>query len=83
MRFFFFYSLGRRHIPTESDLISKHELGQLLDEQMTEKEQEDLEEAEAICRRFLQWNLEDEGERDGVKDRLRVVLGREAEETDV
>ncbi|KAJ7644219.1 DNA mismatch repair protein MutS [Roridomyces roridus] len=45
-----------------SHLISTHELGQLLDEEMTEKEREDLADAEVVCRRFLQWNLEGDGE---------------------
>ncbi|KAJ7819398.1 DNA mismatch repair protein MutS [Mycena olivaceomarginata] len=61
-----------------SHLISTHELGKLLDEVMTEKEREDLADAEAVCRRFLQWNLEDgEG---NVKGRLAEVLGRKDED---
>jgi DNA mismatch repair protein MSH5 len=45
---------------------------------MTEKEREDLADAEAVCRRFLQWNLEDgEG---NVKGRLAEVLGRRDED---
>ncbi|KAL1682284.1 DNA mismatch repair protein MutS [Schizophyllum commune] len=60
-------------------LISTHELGQLLDEEMSEKERDELEEAEAVCRRFLAWNL---GDDDGteVKVKLAKVLGREEEE---
>ncbi|KAL1722791.1 DNA mismatch repair protein MutS [Schizophyllum commune] len=60
-------------------LISTHELGQLLDEEMSEKERDELEEAEAVCRRFLAWNL---GDDDGaeVKGKLVKVLGREEDE---
>jgi len=64
-----------------SYLISTHELGQLLDEEMTDKEREDLEDAEAVCRKFLQWNLEGDGG-GNVKARLADVLGRKAEEDD-
>ncbi|KAL1668791.1 DNA mismatch repair protein MutS [Schizophyllum commune] len=62
-----------------SRLISTHELGQLLDEEMSEKERDELEEAEAVCRRFLTWSL---GDDDGteVKVKLAKVLGREEEE---
>ncbi|KAL1736511.1 DNA mismatch repair protein MutS [Schizophyllum commune] len=61
-----------------SRLISTHELGQLLDEEMSEKERDELEEAEAVCRRFLAWNL---GDDDGteVKSKLAKVLGKEEE----
>ncbi|KAL1760365.1 DNA mismatch repair protein MutS [Schizophyllum commune] len=64
-----------------SRLISTHELGQLLDEEMSEKERDELEEAEAVCRRFLAWNL---GDDDGteVKVKLAKVLGREEEEAE-
>ncbi|KAJ7134704.1 DNA mismatch repair protein MutS [Mycena epipterygia] len=64
-----------------SYLVSTHELGQLLDEEMTDKEREDLEDAEAVCRKFLQWNLEGDGG-GNVKARLADVLGRKAEEDD-
>ncbi|KAF8158870.1 muts domain V-domain-containing protein [Mycena galopus ATCC 62051] len=57
-----------------SHLISTHELGKLLDEVMSDKEREDLGDAEAVCRRFLQWNLGDGG--GNVKGRLAEVLGR-------
>ncbi|KAJ6585066.1 DNA mismatch repair protein MutS [Mycena capillaripes] len=58
-----------------SHLISTHELGKLLDEEMTDKEREDLADAEAVCRKFLQWNLEGDGG-GNVKGRLAEVLGR-------
>lgn len=57
-----------------SEAISNHEIGTLLDEDMTDSERQDLEEAEVVCRRFLAWNLETED--DGVKRRLGAVLGR-------
>ncbi|KAJ6605673.1 DNA mismatch repair protein MutS [Mycena sp. CBHHK59/15] len=58
-----------------SHLISRHELGHLLDEEMTDKEREDLEDAEIVCRKFLKWNLEGDGG-ENVKGRLADVLGR-------
>jgi DNA mismatch repair protein MSH5 len=60
-------------------LISTHELGRLLDEEMTDKEREDLEDAEAVCRKFLQWNLDGDGG-GNVKGRLAEVLGRKVED---
>ncbi|KAJ6477358.1 muts domain V-domain-containing protein [Mycena vitilis] len=62
-----------------SHLISAHELGKLLDEEMTDKEREDLADAEAVCRKFLQWNLDGGG---NVKGRLAEVLGRKDEAGD-
>lgn len=57
-----------------------HELGTLLDEEMTPEECVDLEDAEEVCRRFLAWDLEASrgGGRGEVKDALRQVLGRDA-----
>jgi hypothetical protein len=57
-----------------SDLISRHEVMQLLDEEMKEDEVKDLLNAEDVCRRFLDWDLDD---REGVdvKRKLRWVLG--------
>lgn len=42
-----------------SELLSRNELNLLLDEQMSEKEREELVECEAICRRFMEWDLEE------------------------
>lgn len=58
-----------------SGLISQHELNQLLDEEMGEKERSELKAAEDICRKFLAWQLDG---RDGksTKDRLAEILGR-------
>ncbi|KAJ7610685.1 DNA mismatch repair protein MutS [Mycena rosella] len=47
--------------------------------EMTDKERADLEDAEAVCRRFLQWNLEGDGG-GNVKVRLAEVLGRKDED---
>jgi DNA mismatch repair protein MSH5 len=58
-----------------SRLISSHEIGKLLDEEMTGQERKELEEAEAICRRFLMWNLE--SEECNVRQKLAEVLGRD------
>ncbi|KAF8158095.1 hypothetical protein B0H34DRAFT_749503 [Crassisporium funariophilum] len=61
-------------------LLSTHELGRLLDEDMTDAERVDLEDAEVVCRRFLAWNLKEEEVGDGregvVKAKLGDVLGR-------
>ncbi|KAJ7784480.1 DNA mismatch repair protein MutS [Mycena metata] len=62
-----------------SHLISTHELGKLLDEEMTDKERDDLADAEAVCRKFLQWDLEGDGG-GNVKGRLAEVLGRNHDE---
>ncbi|KAF8194135.1 hypothetical protein BJ912DRAFT_924219 [Pholiota molesta] len=62
-----------------SQLLSSHQLGRLLDEGMTETERVDLEDAEAICRRFLAWDLKAEEEdicEGEVKRKLGVILGR-------
>jgi DNA mismatch repair protein MSH5 len=72
----------RGNVMPYSNLISTHELGQLLDEEMTEEERSDLEASEAICRRFLSWDMDAEGGGDeaelDVKRKLVEVLGREA-----
>ena len=55
-----------------------HELGQLLDEELTESEMRELEECEEVCKSFLSWDLT--GEDGSVKVRLREVLGRKCNE---
>jgi hypothetical protein len=55
-----------------SHLLSIHELGQLLDEEMTDAETDDLKEAETVCRRFMAWNLE--GTEGYTKGKLTDVL---------
>ncbi|KXN88301.1 hypothetical protein AN958_07760, partial [Leucoagaricus sp. SymC.cos] len=59
-----------------SELVSQHEINQLLDEGMNEGERKELEAAEEVCRRFLAWQLD---EKDGktTKDKLAEILGRE------
>ncbi|KAK7681541.1 hypothetical protein QCA50_015273 [Cerrena zonata] len=64
-----------------SFLLSTHELGQLLDEDMDEEERDELREAEDVCKRFLAWDLQTEGETsEDVKEKLGEVLGRMGEE---
>ena len=65
-----------------SHLLSMHELGALLDEEMTAEERVDLEDAEEVCRRFLAWDLEaSRGDATvNVKDKLAEVLGRDVEQ---
>ncbi|GLB38388.1 putative ATPase domain of DNA mismatch repair MUTS family protein [Lyophyllum shimeji] len=66
-----------------SHLLSTHELCRLLDEKMTEKERLDLEDAEAVCRRFLAWDLDAEEQEADAKTMLAKSLGRVAgEDTD-
>ncbi|EIN12874.1 hypothetical protein PUNSTDRAFT_111245 [Punctularia strigosozonata HHB-11173 SS5] len=63
-----------------SHLLSIHEVGELLDEDMNEDERVELEVAEAICRRFLTWDLSpDRDDSEPVKTTLATVLGRTAE----
>jgi len=60
-----------------------HELGRLLDEEMTENERKDLQDAEIVCRRFLAWDLQadEEGIAEGeAKRKLAAVLGRQGGE---
>jgi DNA mismatch repair protein MSH5 len=60
--------------------LSNHELGQLLDENMTEEDIRDLEDAEAVFRRFLAWDIEGDRKPEmdsaSVKEKLAIVLGR-------
>ena len=64
-----------------SELLAKHELGKLLEEKMTDEERLDLQVAEEVARRFLEWDLtSDEAVyQTGVKARLAEVLGRDAD----
>ena len=61
-----------------------HELGALLDEEMSEDERRDLKDAEEVCRRFLAWNMgASRADREGnVKRTLAGVLGRDAGESE-
>ncbi|KAG9227708.1 hypothetical protein CCMSSC00406_0000646 [Pleurotus cornucopiae] len=59
-----------------SELISRHEIVQLLDEEMTEEERRELEDAEAVCRRFIAWDLEAEAaDPSDIHGKLATVLG--------
>ena len=58
-----------------------HEIGQLLDEEMTQEEIQDLENAQDVFRRFLAWDIHKELEQEEiqsgtVKQKLSAVLGR-------
>ena len=60
----------------ESALFAAHELEKLLDEDMTEEEARELEEAEAIGRKFLAWDLSDETAMDKPpKEFVAEILG--------
>jgi DNA mismatch repair protein MSH5 len=65
-------------------LLSTHELGQLLDEDMSEAERLELEEAEVVCRRFLAWDLKAEAEMEDNKVNMKLghVLGRASDQMD-
>lgn len=55
--------------------MSRHEIAQLLDEDMTEEEVRELTEAEMVCRAFLAWDIEERGNSEGVvKELLGNVL---------
>ncbi|OCH92840.1 hypothetical protein OBBRIDRAFT_725988 [Obba rivulosa] len=61
-----------------SQLLSSHELGRLLDEEMTEEERKELEQAEDVCKKFLAWDLDrqlEDREGKSVKEVLAVILG--------
>ena len=60
-------------------MLARHEMCVLLDEDMTSKERQELEDAEEVCRRFLAWKLEHEQADMSrpVRDVLTEVLGRE------
>ncbi|KAF8957258.1 hypothetical protein BDZ97DRAFT_2079293 [Flammula alnicola] len=67
-----------------SRLLSSHQLSLLLDEGMTDVERSDLEDAEAVCRRFLAWDLKADEEdicEGQVKVKLAAVLGRREDES--
>ncbi|EMD39519.1 hypothetical protein CERSUDRAFT_111843 [Gelatoporia subvermispora B] len=60
-----------------SRLLSSHELGRLLDEEMTNVERKELEEAEEVCKNFLAWDLDDycvENRARSVKEVLTEVV---------
>lgn len=60
----------------ESALFAAHELEKLLDEDMTEEEARELEEVEAIGRRFLAWDLNNETAMDRpLKEFVTDILG--------
>lgn len=56
-----------------SGLLQRNEINLLLDEQMSDREREELLESEAICRRFLEWDLTGFIDRGELKD-CRVEL---------
>lgn len=65
-----------KRLERESAAFAAHELEKLLDEDMTEEEAKELEEAEAIGRKFLAWNLDDETAMDrSPKEFVADILG--------
>ncbi|EJD50894.1 hypothetical protein AURDEDRAFT_135210 [Auricularia subglabra TFB-10046 SS5] len=61
-----------------TERVAQHEVGALLDEQMTPEEQEELRGAEDVFRRFVALNFGDNDDEDGEEDtraKLRHVLG--------
>lgn len=68
-------------------LLAAHDVTRLLDESMTPIQKKELGEAEAVCRRFMAWNLEDfdvdaNPSRGGVKARLAEVLRHNSNDED-
>lgn len=62
-----------------SELITVHEIGRLLDDEMTKEEKKDLEDAEAVFKRFLDWRLDEwSDEQVDVLGKLREILGDKA-----
>ncbi|RDX49897.1 hypothetical protein OH76DRAFT_495372 [Lentinus brumalis] len=59
-----------------SELLARHEVCQLLDEDMTDRERQELEEAEEICRKFLSWDLSAAGRQRPVRAILAETLDR-------
>lgn len=65
-----------KHFERDSAAFAAHELEKVLDEDMTEEEARELEEAEAIGRKFLEWNLDDEAAmRQPLKEFVAEILG--------
>ena len=54
---------SNEHLDPYSGLLARNELNLLLDEQMSERERQELQECEAVCRRFLEWDLNEFVER--------------------
>ena len=72
---------SNQHPELESAVFAAHELEQLLDEDMTEREARELEETEAIGRRFLAWSLNDETEMNQPpKEFVAEILGMTKED---
>ncbi|OSD07423.1 hypothetical protein PYCCODRAFT_1463684 [Trametes coccinea BRFM310] len=61
-----------------SQLLARHEICQLLDEDMSDSERHSLEEAEEVCRRFLAWDLSPLNQKrdEPVREALARILGR-------
>ncbi|KAM5533149.1 hypothetical protein V8D89_013197 [Ganoderma adspersum] len=58
-----------------SQLLAHHELCQLLDEEMTDRERQELGAAEEVCRKFLAWESADRSR--AVRDDLATILARD------
>ncbi|CAE6445407.1 unnamed protein product [Rhizoctonia solani] len=58
-----------------STLLSRSEIGVLLDEDMPQEQMEELEVRAAICQRFISWKMSVDDDVE-VKERLRGVLGK-------
>jgi DNA mismatch repair protein MSH5 len=71
------WSTQKLSLAPDRDLLSAHELPKLLDEAISEEEQQDMDLASAVCQRFLEWDLETQEASIGeVRTRLAQVLGR-------
>lgn len=59
--------------PCYSKLLSQHDITQLLDNDMDEAEMEDIRDAEAVCRRLLEWDAS--ADPTGTRIKLAAILG--------
>ena len=57
-----------------SNLLSRHELGELNIQKLSDDERIRLEESEAVGRRFLEWRIGEDEEKTA-RERLEEVLG--------
>jgi len=64
-----------------SKLLATHDLHKLLEEQMSEAELRELQVAEEVARKFLEWDLTSEvaAHQTGVRAQLGSVLGEDVD----
>ncbi|GJJ15544.1 hypothetical protein Clacol_009822 [Clathrus columnatus] len=65
-----------------TDAVARHAIQEIVDDKMTAEEERELENAEAVCRRFLAWDISADMEKDDidVMGKLKEILGERWEE---